>query len=78
MTDARDFAGNLETAVNILAIGAFVASERVAADNRVRREILQQNAGVAAGSAQRAARREAQLQLGRDLQQRFLESRRAN
>jgi hypothetical protein len=75
MSNGKDFADHLEIGINLLAIGAFVASERVAARQRLRREILQHNADVAAERAARARRRAAEAELGAELLAGWLQDR---
>lgn len=73
----RQTADNLELGLDLATYGLFIAGERAIAEGRVRREILAHNAGVAKIRAARAARRDAQLAVGRDLQARFLATRSA-
>jgi len=72
---APQTADHIETALDLAAYGLFVASERALAEGLVRGQINRHNAGVAQVRAARAARRDAQFQLGRDLQARFLATR---
>lgn len=67
MSNARDFADDIETGLDILALVAWGTMERVAAENRLRREILAHNAAVARARAQRARRRAADEALGAEL-----------
>lgn len=64
---AERTAANLETGLDLLAVVAWGVTERVAADNRLRREIYAHNAGVANARAHRARKSAADEALGREL-----------
>jgi len=67
MSNATRIADDIETGLDVLAVVAWGAMERVAADNRMRREILQHNAAVANARAARARQKAAQEALGAEL-----------
>ena len=68
-------ADNLETVADLAAVGVWVASENMVAELKDRAYVAGHNAHVARVRAARAARRDAQIRLGRDLQARYLASR---
>lgn len=63
----RNIADDIETGLEMLAVGVFVATENALAEQRLRGAILQHNARVAAVRAQRARNRAAQAELGNHL-----------
>ena len=75
MSDATRIADDIETGLDILAVVVWGASERVAADNRMRREILQHNAAVANARAARARKQAADEALGAQLMAGWLQDR---
>ena len=69
-TQAWDMVRSLragDVGLDILAVVAWGAMERVAADNRLRRDILAHNAAVARARAARARQKAAQEALGAEL-----------